>query len=122
MTKPRIMDVPAQIVLEYVSMGADQPGRVYRNFPVEPANISELQVAIQPFNPDIEEASYGAKEHGRPQLILSGSPAVLEELGRYLIALARLDTENPMVSGHFDDVRNSSGGTVHLIIRREQGA
>lgn len=117
---PRVTTIPIQFELAYVSTGPDLPEQGYwRNFPVDPQHTSELTVGIEPFDHTIHDTLYKAAEHGRPQIVLSGPPRALEELGRHLIALARCETQNPDVHTHIDDVANANGGTVHLVIHRD---
>lgn len=107
--------ITAEIALEYWR-GEEVEGQVYRNAPVEPAHTDELTVAIRS-----DDGTADAREPvvpGRPQVHLAGTPRALEAFGRYLIALARLETIDPDVHEHFEDVRNDDGGTVHLIVRR----
>ena len=119
-SKPTIRRENVSLALEYVSMGKDEPGKVYRNFPRRAERTNELAIAIRPFDPDIEERQYNAATHGKPQIILAGPAEALEELGKYLIALARLETTNESPGEHYDDVQNADGGTTHLIVRRTQ--
>jgi len=116
---PRLRRVPVSITLEYTSTGKDEPPRVYRNFPVPPANTNELLLMMRPFDHRVEEHLYDAGRHGRPYVTIEGTPRALEELGRYLIALARLETANERPDVHLDDVASADGGTAHLrIVRR----
>ena len=100
------------IALEYHA-GKDEPERgVFRNFPVDPKHTNELTIAIRPdLNPDGETVR-GVQVH------LIGNSRSLEELGRYLISMARLVTSDPEPYGSFDDVRNADGGTIRLLPRR----
>lgn len=117
---PKISHVPYTLDLEYVSTGADLPEHgIWRNFPVEPGETSELALSIRPFDPMIVSTVYNAAEHGRPHITLHGSPRALEELGRHLIALARSPSVDLNTHTHIDDIRNMDGGTVHLVIYRD---
>jgi hypothetical protein len=110
------VQVRAEVELEYWT-GTDIPGQRYLNMPVDPDFTNELEVAIR-F--DDLEADPRVRIQGdrRPQVNLVGSPRALEAFGRYLIALARLDSADPDPHEHFEDVRNADGGTVHLIVHR----
>ena len=107
--------IPAAIELEYWQ-GREIRGSVYRNFPVDPDHTDELIIAVRS-----DESNDGPRPpaiRDRPQVHLAGTPRALEAFGRYLIALARLDTHDRDVHEHFEDVQNDDGGTVHLIVRR----
>jgi hypothetical protein len=105
-----------EISLQY-SGGKDEPEkRVFRNFPIDPAFSSELVIAIASDN-DPGGVRWDSSSHGRPQVHLAGSARALEELGRYLIALARLETKDPDPSTSLE-VSNADGGTARLLPRR----
>lgn len=107
-----------QLDLEY-HHGVDVPGKVYVNAPVEPQHTDELTLAVRSDNEeDLEQDPRAPAILGRPQIHLAGSPRALEEFGRYLIALARLESADPDPHEHFEDVQNADGGTVHLIVHR----
>lgn len=108
--------VPTEVELEYYA-GTDVPGKTYVNMPVDPDFTEELTLTIRldDLDADPRVDVLGGR---RPQINLAGTPRALEALGRYLIALARLNTADPDPHEHFEDVRNSDGGTVHLIVRR----
>ena len=105
-----------QLKLLYTG-GHDNPERgVFRNQVVEPKHTSELVVAVRS---DVDPSATWTTASGeRPQIHLAGSARALEELGRYLIALARLETADPEPYGSLEDVRNADGGTVRLLPRR----
>jgi hypothetical protein len=107
--------VPAEVTLEYWS-GKDIPGRKYVNFPVDPEFTAELTLSIS----DDSEADPRVRVLGgrRPQVNFEGTPRALEAFGKYLIALARVNTANPNLHMHFEDVRDAYGDTAHLIVRR----
>jgi len=108
------ISVAAQISLEYW-VGQDVAGVVYENMPVDPVYTNELALAIRSDDGDGDPRR--PVTLGRPQVHLAGTSRALEELGRYLIGLARLQTLDPDVHDHFEDVQNEDGGTVHLVIR-----
>jgi hypothetical protein len=89
---------------------------------VRPALGEELMIAIR----DHPEWEHEAGEPVYPdnpsqlQIHLVGTARALEALGTYLIALARLDTENPEPSPSLDDVHHADGGTIRLLPRRVQ--
>ncbi len=114
--KKRVIE-RTEITLAY-SGGKDEPERgIFRNFPIDPEFTSELMIAIAS-DDDPVRVRWDAGRHGKPQVHLGGTPRALEELGRYLIALARLDTRDREPSTSLDDVQNADGGTVRLIPRR----
>lgn len=55
------------------------------------------------------------------QVNLYGNSAGYRELGRYLLALAELDTStDPEYHEHFDDLRSEDGRThFHVIVRKD---
>lgn len=110
--------VTQSAVVELVySGGKDEPGRsIFRNHPVQPAFTNELLVAVRS-NADPSQ-HIDLDEFGGVQVHVAGTPRVLEELGRYLIALARLQTADPEPYGSFDDVKYADGGTMRLLPRR----
>jgi len=102
-------------------IGPDDPEKgVYYTFPVEPPFTSELRIGAYLEDVDPDPLPPLLKE-GRLQIQLAGTPRALEALGTYLIALARLETEDPNPHEHFEDVMHEQGVPVHLIIRRERG-
>lgn len=109
------ISIPAHVSLEYwtesgLSGGTDQ------GMPVDPDHTNELVIAVRSDDGDGDpRASVLA---GTPQIHLAGTSRALEALGRYLIALARLQSHDPDLHEHFEDVQNDDGGTVHLIVRR----
>jgi hypothetical protein len=107
-----------EIVLEYTG-GRDEPERgVFRNFPVDPEFTSELIVAVRSDEDPADRHWRQAVTGGRLQVHLAGSSRALEELGRYLIALARLQTADPEPHASLDDVRDADGGVLRLLTRR----
>ncbi|MBX6331320.1 MAG: hypothetical protein IRY91_05675 [Gemmatimonadaceae bacterium] len=110
--------VPTNVVLEYWQ-GRDLPGVVYENTPVDPEHTDELTIALRSDEPDDTSDPRTPLFLGRPQVHFAGTPRALEAFGRYLIALARLETADPNPHEHFEDVQNADGGTIHLIVRRE---
>ena len=111
----RKVEIKSELRLEYWT-GDEEPGGPFRNFPVEPDYTSELVMAVRPDQTEDEIVDSGVPE--KLQIHLAGSARALEALGRYLIALARLQTADKDVHEHFEDVNNDDGGTVHLIVRR----
>ena len=108
--------VTTAITLEYW-VGNDIPGVSYENAPVEPEFVDEITIALRSDDAAIVDPRtplYG----GRPQVHLVGTTRALEAFGKYLIALARLETADPDPHEHFESVRNADGGTVHLIVHR----
>ena len=96
--------------------GRDEPERgIYRNQAIEPNEGGDLLIGYtQCAEPDdvFPENPYQRQVH------LVGTAASLEALGTYLIALARLESAEPEVSGSFDEVRFDAGGTIRLLPRR----
>lgn len=106
-----------ELELQY-SGGKDDPSRgIYRNYPIAPPFVSELAISIAG-DEDPARVRWQVERLGRPQVHLAGTPRALEELGRYLIALARLETDDPEPSGSLDGIQNPDGGTVRLLPRR----
>ena len=70
-------------------------------------------------NPVQGDAAYD----GALQVNLWGTSDDYRELGRYLLALAALDTSaDPNFHQHHDGLRSADGRTqLHLIVRRSQG-
>lgn len=117
MTSRRIVH-RIEVALEYTG-GKDQPERgIFRNYPVDPKHTGELVIAIRSEQDPVRDRPYNPAQHGAPQVHLAGTPRALEELGRYFIALARLDSDDPEPSGSLDNVRNADGGTLRVIPRR----
>jgi len=112
--------VATELELEYYT-GTDIPGKQYVNTPVDPEFTEELTLTIRPdeLDGDPRVDVLGGR---RPQVNLVGTARALEALGKYLIALARLNTADPDPHEHFEDLRNADGGTVHLIVHRTKGS
>jgi len=109
--------VPTNVVLEYWQ-GHDIPGHVYENAPVDPEYTDELTIALRSDEPDDAIDPRTPLFMGRPQIHFAGTPRALEAFGTYLIALARLESADPDLHEHFEDVQHADGGTVHLIVHR----
>lgn len=109
------ISLPTEIILEYWK-GEDVPGRIYSNAPVDPDFTGELTVAVRSDDDDTDPRT--PLFSGRPQVHFAGTPRALEAFGRYLIALARLQTADSDPQEHFEDVQNADGGTTHLIVHR----
>jgi len=107
--------IVAEIPLEYWR-GEEKPGVTYRNAEVDPEYTAELVFAIRSDDSDADPREQVMKD--RPQVHVAGTPRALEAFGCYLIALARLETLDPDVHDHFEDVQNDDGGTIHLIVHR----
>jgi hypothetical protein len=86
---------------------------------VDPPFTNELSVDVSPDDSDSLGIPPELTRLGRLQVQLAGTPRALEALGTYLIALARLQTRDPDVHDHFEDVQYEPGGTTHLIVRRK---
>ena len=100
-----------EIALDYMS-GRDEPAKgIFRNHPVQPEIDERLLIAVRGFN------GQGTKGI-QPQVHLVGTASALEELGKYLIALARVETADPEPYGSFDNVRDADGGMLRLLPRR----
>ena len=99
-----------QLSLGYTG-GTDEPSKgIFRNQPVEPEFMNELVMAVRS---DASRSATGVVRRAtvrRPAV--AGTKRALESLGTYLIALARLQTEDPEPYGSFDDVKYADGGTV----------
>jgi len=110
--------VAIELSLEYLA-GRDEPQRgIYRNFPVEPKHTRELSIAIRSNRDPAGITPDNRARYGKPQIHLAGTARALEAFGRYLIALARLETADPEPYDSFDAVRNVDGGTIRLLTRR----
>jgi hypothetical protein len=83
--------------------GHDEPERgIYRNQAIEPDEEDELLIAVHQLT-EPDDVLPGNPFQRQVELV--GTPAGLEALGTYLIALARLQTADPESHGHFDNVR-----------------
>jgi hypothetical protein len=113
--------VTVELQLDY-RVGEDEPQRgIYRNSVVPPKFSRELMVAVR--RKDVLQSEpYNSATDGPPQVHIAGSPRALEELGRYLVALARLDTQDPEPYGWMDNVPNADGGTARVVLRRLSGS
>mgnify|MGYP001083900828 CR=1 FL=1 len=108
--------VPLEIVLEYLTIEEKPEAGTYGNCPADPPFTDELEIGVY-----IDDDSIGPPTElvGKPlQVRFAGTPRALEAFGKYLIALARLETANPSPHDHFENVKNEYGGTVHLITER----
>ena len=109
--------VMVKVPLDY-RVGTDEPERgIYRNSVALPKHTRELTVTFE------ELADHPAVANDpdfdvRPQVHIVGTARALEELGRYLIGLARLKTADPEPYGALEDVANGPGGTLRLLPRR----
>ena len=105
-----------QLTLEY--SGEPRSGG-YGSYPVAPHYTSELALALRD-HPGLptEDEDEVPENPTQFQVHIVGTSRALEELGRFLIALARSATSDPEPYGSFDDVRNVDGGTIRLLPRR----
>lgn len=107
--------IPVEIELEY--WGSNDGERTTRiSMPVAPRHSDELLIALR--SDETEDDPRRPLTQDRPQVHFAGTPRALEEFGRYLIALARLPSNDSDLHEHFEGVQNDEGGTVHLIVRR----
>jgi len=113
--KTRRSRVMVELPLDYV--GVDEPG-IYRRSVVPPKHTRELEVSVQRLAEQLPDLTDDPDLDLRPQVHIVGSARALEELGRYLVALARLDTTDPEPYGAFEDVQDGAGGTLRLLPRR----
>jgi hypothetical protein len=110
--------VVIQLPLDY-TVGQDDPSRgIYRNSVVPPKHSRELTIVVQRPAELLDGIEDDPELDLRPQVHVVGSSRALEELGRYFIALARLQTADPSPYGSIDDVQDGTGGTVRLLPRR----
>ena len=114
MGKRKTVDIT--IGVEY-STGKDEPSRgIFRNQAIQPSIDREIAIAIREHEP--EDVPVFIDNPTQKQVHLIGTARGLEQLGAYLIALARLETSDPEPYGSFDDVLDVDGGTIRLLPRR----
>jgi len=103
------------LTLEYFQNKADKASGIYEGGIVDP-NIEGLIIDVT----NGESFDFEADEfvsNGKYEIYLRGNREAIKELGRYLIALAEYDTEDPNYHDHFDNIRNSDGKeSVDLVI------
>lgn len=104
------------IELKYFS-GVDDVARgVFATRPVDPEFTEEIVVGV--YADDSETMGFPAELEGVAlQISIAGSARALDELGRFLIALARAESLDPDPHEHFEEIRDERGGNLHLIIR-----
>lgn len=114
-----IAQTAVEVTLAYYRGEDDPEEGIFATRPVDPEFTNELKIAVY-----IEDDSVGPPPEvlrkGPLQVQLSGTSRALEAFGTYLVALARLDTADPDPHEHFEDVGNEHGGTLHLIVRRNE--
>jgi len=108
--------IPIQIDLEYYRQRSTHVN-VVDTWLVDPKYTDELQLAVYA-DDDTVGVPDAIKQLGRLQVDLGGSPRALQELGRFLIAMARMETNDPNVHDHLEDVRYGTNETAHLVLRR----
>jgi hypothetical protein len=103
------------LTLEYFPNKVDKINRIYEGGVVDP-NIEGLIIDVtngESF--DIEADEFVS--NGKYEIHLRGNREAIKELGKYLIALAEYETEDPSYHDHFDNIRNSEGKeSVDLVI------
>lgn len=114
-----VIEVPAMISLRYHVDAENDAGEHAARWMADPAHTNELLIEAYP--DDGSDAHDALSRLGRLQIQLCGTPRALEEFGRYLIGLARLESHDTNLHDHFEDVEYQRGGTVHLIVRRLPG-
>jgi hypothetical protein len=111
------VQVPAKIELEYYRRHESE-SEAPEMWLVDPDFTNELRITVY----SDDDGSYGIPPEllklGRLQVELEGSRRALESFGKYLIALARLETQDTDVHDHFEDVQSGAGETLHMIVRR----
>jgi hypothetical protein len=101
-------------------VGPDDPiNGVFYSRPVDPEFTSELVVGV--YTDDDDSTGHPPVLAGLPlQISVAGSARALEAMGKYLLALARINSSDPDLHEHFEDVCDERGGNLHLIVRRLQ--
>jgi hypothetical protein len=104
------------VTLSYYGGDDDPASGVFARRPVEPPFSHELSFGVY-----LDDDSIGTPESLRDQPLqiqLSGTARALEAFGTYLLAMGALNSEDPDVHEHFDDIPNDGGGPLHVIVRR----
>lgn len=117
MTTKRLQKV-VELPLEY-RIGRDEPEKgIYRNSVVPPKYVDELAVVVRHPSDELSELAGDPDFDLTTQIHIVGSGRALEELGKYFVALARLETEDKEPYGSIDDVPDGSSGTLRILPRR----
>lgn len=104
-----------EIQLEYL-VGKSNPNKgVYEGGVCEPRYLNELMIDIQ--NEEIFDFEKDAFIELENRIIhFSGSRRAFKELGRYLIALSKYETEDPDYHDHFDEVGSINSESKNKIV------
>lgn len=114
----RDSQIVVEVPLNY-RVGRDEPERgIFRNSVVPPGFTHELTIAVTDPVREHPQLQDDPDVDLRRQVHLVGTARALEELGRYLIGLARLTTLDPEPYGMLEDVRDGEGSTIRLLPRR----
>jgi|CZCB01.1.fsa_nt_gi hypothetical protein len=109
-----------EIELNYFVGKQDTKNGIFVGGVKNPKYLDELEINIfedEIFNEELDSFV----KNGKIQVSLSGSSRSLEELGKYLIALSRYNTEDPDYHDHFDNIKNSEGSEmVNLIVKKRK--
>ncbi|MEZ4699786.1 MAG: hypothetical protein R2834_05615 [Rhodothermales bacterium] len=107
------------LTLEYMQ-GRSRPEDGYFEGGVAgPQHLEQLGVCVQK-ELRLNMVTDEMEETGAMQVSISGNRDVLFNLGRYLVAVARLDTEDPDYHDHFDSLKHVNGcAPCRLIVRLE---
>ncbi len=115
-----------EVDLAFIGRGAivERPAGVFRGGVPDPELSDRFGFNVLPateqghggFGPELGAQSYD----GAFQVNIWGSAADFRELGRYLLAIAELDTTiDPGFHQHHDEVRTADGRTrIDLIVRK----
>lgn len=107
---------PEHVTLELqYAPAATQPDS-HGGQPMVPVRESELLVAIRDHPEFASDVISG--NPSQLQVRIVGTAVGLQDLGTYLIALARCPTTDPEPYEDFNEVANVDGGTVRLIVQR----
>lgn len=106
------------ITLEYLDGKQDTEKKIFSGGVKKGDEINNLTIDVcedEVYDEDIDDFI----KSGKLQVIISGNDMCLEEFGKYLIALARYNTNDPHYHDHFDDIKTSEGRSIAVIIRKQ---
>lgn len=120
MSKLRKNSIKAEIELNYLIGKQDVNNGIFEGGVESPKCMNELIVDVhedEVFDEKIDDFV----SSGKVQIVISGSDASIEELGKYLIAFARYNTEDSNYHDHFENIKNSEGKEfVSLMVKKHK--
>ena len=101
--------------LSYFSGNSQPENKFYEGGVCDPEFIDELLIWVEE-NEEYDEAKDAFSKNGGYQININGTSRSLFELGKYLIALSKYETDNQDYYDVFDDINSPKGKSKCQIV------